>query len=110
MNLLFTLLLFESISGGELILVFLAVFVLFGPNKIPEIARGLAKGIRDIKNATSDIQDEVNKSIDPIRKELKDSVDKIKKELDTETPNVKTEIKNNSTEQKTDETTNNIAG
>jgi len=110
MNLLFTLLLFESISGGELILVLLAVFLLFGPNKIPEIARGLAKGIRDIKNATSDIQDEVNKTIDPIKKELQSSVNKIKKDLETETSDIKTEKKNISTEQKTDGTANDIAG
>jgi len=110
MNFLFTLLLFESISGGELILVLLAVFLLFGPNKIPEIARGLAKGIRDIKNATSDIQNEVNKTIDPIKKELQDSVNKIKNELDTETTGLKSEKKNESTDQKTDGAPNDIAG
>jgi sec-independent protein translocase protein TatA len=110
MNLLSTLLLFESISGGELILVLLAVFLLFGPNKIPEIARGLAKGIRDIKNATNDIQQEVNKTIDPIKKELQGSVDKLKKELDKEVTDIKTEKKNTSSEQKTDGTANDIAG
>jgi len=90
MHFLFTLLLFESISGGELILVLLAVFLLFGPNKIPEIAKGLAKGINDIKKATGDIQDEVNKTMDPIRKELQESVDKIKDGLETEEPVKKT--------------------
>ena len=80
MNQLFVLLLFESVSGGELILVLLAVFLLFGPNKIPEIARGLAKGISDIKKATSGIQDEVNKTITPIKNELMGTVDKLKDE------------------------------
>lgn len=117
MNLLSTLLLFESVSGGELILVLLAVFLLFGPNKIPEIARGLAKGIRDIKNATSDIQDEVNKTIDPIRKELQSSVNKIKKDLETETPEIKSverikspEKNNNSGENITNGKLDDIAG
>ena len=46
-------LLFLSPSGGEIILILIAVLLLFGANKIPELARGLGKGIREIKNATS---------------------------------------------------------
>ena len=92
MQLLSTLLLLESISNGELILVLLAVFLLFGPNRIPDIARGLAKGINDIKKATGDIQKEVNKTIDPIRKELQGSVDKITGEFKKDDTAGKTDI------------------
>jgi TatA/E family protein of Tat protein translocase len=81
MNLLFTLLLFEDISGGELMLILLAVFLLFGPSKIPEIAKGIAKGIHDIKKATSSVSEEINKNIDPIKKELRSQVDELKNEL-----------------------------
>jgi TatA/E family protein of Tat protein translocase len=81
MNPLFIILLLDGVGTGELLVILLAVFLLFGPNKIPEIARGLAKGIRDIKNASEDIQKEVNKTIDPIKKELQDSVGKIKDEI-----------------------------
>jgi TatA/E family protein of Tat protein translocase len=49
-------LLFFDVSGGELLIVLLAVFVLFGPKRIPEIARALAKGIQELKNTTNDIQ------------------------------------------------------
>jgi sec-independent protein translocase protein TatA len=81
LNLLFTLLLFEDVSGGELIIVLLAVFLLFGPSKIPEIAKGIAKGIHDLKKATNDFNEEVNKSIDPIKKELQIHVDALNDEF-----------------------------
>jgi TatA/E family protein of Tat protein translocase len=96
MDPLFVILLLDGVGTGELLVILLAVFILFGPNKIPEIAKGLAKGIRDIKNASEDIQKEVNKTIDPIKKELQDSVGKIKDELNldekknTATPDKKT--------------------
>ncbi len=107
MSLLFTLLLFESVSGGELILVLLAVFLLFGPNKIPEIARSLAKGIRDIKKATGDIQDEVNKTIAPIKNELMGTVDKLKDDNKIDITNTKKEEKVNVN---SDENKNNLSG
>jgi len=106
-NLLFTLLLLEGVSTGELFIILLAVFVLFGPNKIPEIAKGIAKGIRDIKNASNDIQNEVNKTIDPIKKELNDSVEKIKDHIGFDTSN-KENI--NKPDIKTDENKSNLAG
>lgn len=76
--------LFEDIGTGELVLILLAVFLLFGPDKIPEIARGLAKGIHDLRNATNDITKEVSNTIDPIKKELQGSMDDLKKEFKNE--------------------------
>lgn len=70
MKLLYTLLLFQDVSGGELIVVLLAVFLLFGPKKAPEIAKNLARGLYKIKKATSDIKEEVDKVIDPLKKEM----------------------------------------
>ena len=58
-------------STQELFIVALAIVVLFGSKKIPEIARGLGKGIREFKNATSDIQEEIRKT----SKEIKEQVD-----------------------------------
>ena len=44
---------------GELVLVFLAVLVLFGPRRIPEIARSIGKIIRDLQHASQDFRDEI---------------------------------------------------
>jgi|GEM_PF-166863 len=48
------------IGTWELIVIFLAVLLLFGGKKIPEIARGLGKGIREFKRAASDVQRELD--------------------------------------------------
>jgi len=61
-------------STQELIFVAFAIVLLFGSKKIPEIARGLGKGIREFKNATSDIQEEIRKT----SKEVTDRADPLK--------------------------------
>jgi len=46
------------IGTSEIFVILLVVLLLFGANKIPEIARGLGKGIREFKKATNEIQKE----------------------------------------------------
>jgi len=53
---------FFNIAGSEIFIILLAVVLLFGAKRIPEIARGFGKGIREFKNATSDIQEEIRKT------------------------------------------------
>lgn len=53
---------FLSLGGSEIFIVLLAVVLLFGSKKIPELARGFGKGIREFKNATGDIQEEIRKT------------------------------------------------
>ena len=50
------------IQGSEWLIIGLAVLLLFGAKKLPELARGLGKGIREFKKASSDIGDELNRS------------------------------------------------
>jgi len=50
----------RSLGGGELVLILLVFVLLFGAHKIPELARGLGKGIRAFKKATKDIQEELD--------------------------------------------------
>jgi sec-independent protein translocase protein TatA len=42
------------IGSGELLLILVVMLVLFGAKRIPELARGLGKGIREFKNATKE--------------------------------------------------------
>jgi len=60
------------ISGPEIFIVVLVVVLLFGSKKIPELARGLGRGIKEFKNATSEIQREITKSTEEIKKTTKD--------------------------------------
>ncbi|MEQ8546900.1 MAG: twin-arginine translocase TatA/TatE family subunit [Cyclobacteriaceae bacterium] len=46
-------------GGWELIVIILFVIIFFGAKKIPEIARGMGKGIREFKDATKEIKDEI---------------------------------------------------
>ncbi len=53
---------FLFIGGPETFVILLIVVMVFGADKIPEIARGLGKGIRQVKDATNDIKKEINDS------------------------------------------------
>ena len=50
------------ISGAELVFVFFIILLVFGANRVPEIARTIGKGMRQVRNATQDIKDEIQKS------------------------------------------------
>ena len=49
------------IGYQELIIIFVIILLLFGGSKIPELARGLGKGIREFKKAKDDIRDAIEK-------------------------------------------------
>ncbi len=57
-----------GIGGNELLLILLVVLLLFGPKKIPELARGLGKGINEFKKAQSNLQDEIEKAAESEQK------------------------------------------
>lgn len=59
-----TILLFlGDIGGGEIMVIMLAVLLMFGAEKIPGLARSLGKGIREFKDATDGIKNEIERSI-----------------------------------------------
>ena len=45
---------------GEMLIIMLFVLIFFGARKIPEIARGMGKGIREFKDATKEIKKEID--------------------------------------------------
>ena len=53
-------LLFFDISGGELFVILLVAFLVFGPSKIPEIARKIGKGMNEIRRASDEIKREIS--------------------------------------------------
>lgn len=54
-----TPLLFGSLGFGEIALIVLAIILLFGGKKIPELMRGLGKGIKSFKEGMKDVEDDV---------------------------------------------------
>lgn len=82
------------ISGAEIVFIFFIVLLIFGADKIPTIARGLAKGITQVKQATDDIKSEIQKSaeLDPTKEigaDLKKELDDVKENFDILTNSVK---------------------
>jgi sec-independent protein translocase protein TatA len=50
---------FGNLGAGEIILIVLAILLLFGAKKIPELARGIGKGMGEFKKGLKDVEDEI---------------------------------------------------
>ena len=90
--------LFLFISGAEIGFVLFIVLLVFGADKIPEIARGLGKGMRQIKDATNDIKSEITKSAQKegvdldITKDIRKEIDSIKEDVDNVAGSIKRKL------------------
>jgi sec-independent protein translocase protein TatA len=77
------------ISGAEIVFVFFIVLLVFGADKIPSIARTLAKGMTQVRQATNDIKSEIQKTTNvdvknptkSITQDLKKEVEEVKKDF-----------------------------
>ena len=54
----------EGIGGPELMMIMFIILLLFGANKLPELAKGLGKAVREFKKATSGVEDEIRRAMD----------------------------------------------
>ncbi|MCM4174226.1 twin-arginine translocase TatA/TatE family subunit [Arenibacter sp. TNZ] len=83
------------ISGGEIFFIMFIVVMVFGADKIPGIAKGLGKGMRQLKDATEDIKKEIQKSAEKqgidtsFTEDIKNEIHKVKKNVDEVTGVVK---------------------
>lgn len=82
------------ISGAEIVFIFFIVLLIFGADKIPTIARGLAKGITQVKQATNEIKSEIQKSadLDPTKQigsNIQKEINEVKEDFDKLTNSVK---------------------
>ncbi|CAL67679.1 Sec-independent protein translocase subunit TatA/TatB [Christiangramia forsetii] len=83
------------ISGAEIAFIMFILVMVFGADKIPDIARGLGKGMKSIKNASNDIKSEIQKSADKqgintdFTKDVRGEIDKVKEDIDEITGSVR---------------------
>ncbi|CAM4048812.1 Sec-independent protein translocase subunit TatA/TatB [Gillisia limnaea] len=83
------------ISGAEIAFIMFILVMVFGADKIPDIARGLGKGMRTLRNASNDIKSEIQKSAEKqgidtdISKDVRSEISKVKEDIDEITGSVK---------------------
>ena len=59
---------FGNLGTGEILIIVLVILLLFGAKKIPELAQGLGKGMREFKKSLKDVEDEIKKTDDDVKK------------------------------------------
>lgn len=83
------------ISGAEIAFIIFILVMVFGADKIPDIARGLGKGMKAIRNASNDIKNEIQKSAEKqgidtdFTKDVRGEIDKVKDDIEDFTGSVK---------------------
>ena len=55
---------FLNIGTGEIIIIVFVIQLLFGGKKIPELMKGIGKGVRSFKKGMNEIEDEINKPVE----------------------------------------------
>lgn len=60
----------SSIAGSEIVVILLFILIFFGAKSIPGMSRSLGRGIRQIKDASQEIQDEIRKSTGDMKKDM----------------------------------------
>jgi len=86
---------FLFIGTTEIVFILFIVIMVFGADKIPEIARGMGKGMRMLKDASNDIKTEISKTatkqgIDTdLTKNIGEEINKVKDDLEDFTGSVK---------------------
>ena len=64
-------LLFLNLGGGELFVIMLVVLLFFGSKGIPQVARGLGRGMREFRDAMNGIESEIRREADKVKDEVK---------------------------------------
>ena len=89
-------LLFLNLGTQEVVLIVFAVLLLFGGEKLPELARGLGKGIREFKDASDGVKREIHRNINQLTatEELKreEEIERVKEQTKLDAPKENTEV------------------
>ncbi|WP_026915240.1 Sec-independent protein translocase subunit TatA/TatB [Christiangramia portivictoriae] len=83
------------ISGAEIGFILFILVMVFGADKIPDIAKGLGKGMKAVRNASNDIKSEIQRSAEKqgidtdFTKDVRGEIDKVKEDIDDITGSVR---------------------
>ena len=86
------------ISSTEIVFILFIVIMVFGADKIPDIAKGLGKGMRTLKNASNDIKTEIQRSAEKqgidtdLTNDINEEINKVKEEIEDLTGSVRRKL------------------
>lgn len=89
---------FLFIGTTEVIFILFVLVMVFGADKIPDIAKGMGKGMRQLRDATNDIKSEITKNVDKqgidtdVTKDITGEISKLKDDLEGFTGSVKRKL------------------
>jgi TatA/E family protein of Tat protein translocase len=86
--------LFFDISGGELMVILLAAFLVFGPSKLPEIARKVGRGLNEIRRASDEIKREIAKETRKVEQEMNVDGSAVFKDMKKAADDIKQDFEN----------------
>lgn len=72
----------QGIGGPELLIILVIILLLFGAKRLPELARGLGKSMKEFKKATQDVQEDFREAMDSVDTEKSSSGGKTEKDKD----------------------------
>jgi sec-independent protein translocase protein TatA len=62
---------FGSLGATEIILIIVAIILLFGAKKIPELAQGIGKGMKEFKKAVKEVEEDITEIKDEVKSDIK---------------------------------------
>ena len=86
------------ISSTEIVFILFIVILVFGADKIPDIAKGMGKGMRTLKNATNDIKTEIQRSAEKqvidtdLTNDISNEINKVKDDIEDLTGSVRRKL------------------
>lgn len=72
-----------GLGGTEILIILVIALIFIGPQKLPELAKGLGKGIRDFKKAAQGLTDEVEEEVKQVKDEVKEVKESVVNNSDT---------------------------
>ncbi len=78
------IILFLNLGGSEVVLILFVVLLLFGGKGIPGIAKTLGKGIREFKDATNNIQKDIQNGTGGLTEQINEQIQEVKREIEKE--------------------------